>query len=179
MKIQKICVNPLYTTSQLQIDCDKADIRALQQLSEQIGTIDPNKEYDIKIAPVKKSRSLDANAYMWVLSDRLAKVLRTTKEEIYRKAIRDVGVWDYINIKDDAVESFIEKWNGMGTGYLAEYERPAKNGGSSVVRAYYGSHTYDTAQMSRLIDYIVDECKSQGIETMANDFAQIDEDVPF
>ena len=80
MKIQKICGNPLYTTSQLQIDCDKADIRALQQLSEQIGTIDPNKEYDIKIAPVKKSRSLDANAYMWVLSDRLAKVLRTTKE---------------------------------------------------------------------------------------------------
>ncbi len=33
------------------------------------------------------------------------------------------------------------------------------------VRSYYGSSQYDTAQMSRLIDLIVQECRQQGIET--------------
>lgn len=31
---------------------------------------------------------------------------------------------------------------------------------------YYGSSTYDMAQMSRLINLIVEDCKAQGIETM-------------
>lgn len=31
---------------------------------------------------------------------------------------------------------------------------------------YYGSSVYDKAQMARLIDIVVDECKEQGIETM-------------
>jgi hypothetical protein len=31
--------------------------------------------------------------------------------------------------------------------------------------AYYGSSTYDTAQMHRLLDAIMEECKTQGIET--------------
>ena len=30
---------------------------------------------------------------------------------------------------------------------------------------YYGSSTYDSAQMSRLIDLVVQECQAQGIET--------------
>ena len=30
---------------------------------------------------------------------------------------------------------------------------------------YYGSSTYDTAQMARLIDLIVQDCKAQHIET--------------
>lgn len=34
---------------------------------------------------------------------------------------------------------------------------------------YYGSSTYDTAQMSRLINIIVEECKAQGIETRTPD----------
>lgn len=35
--------------------------------------------------------------------------------------------------------------------------------------AYHGSSTYDTAQMSRLIDNIVQDCKALGIETMTPD----------
>lgn len=34
------------------------------------------------------------------------------------------------------------------------------------VCAYYGSSTYDTAQMSRLIDLVVQECRQQDIETL-------------
>ena len=31
---------------------------------------------------------------------------------------------------------------------------------------YYGSSTFDTKQMSRLIDNIVQDCKAVGIETL-------------
>ena len=31
--------------------------------------------------------------------------------------------------------------------------------------SYYGSSEYDTAQMSRLIELIIAECREQGIET--------------
>jgi hypothetical protein len=35
-----------------------------------------------------------------------------------------------------------------------------------VIRAYYGSSTYNTKQMSRLIDAIVEDCKEMDIETL-------------
>ena len=35
-----------------------------------------------------------------------------------------------------------------------------------TVRAYYGSSTYNTRQMSRIIDAAVEEAKGMGIETL-------------
>lgn len=37
--------------------------------------------------------------------------------------------------------------------------------GAFWYKAYRGSSTYDTAEMSRLIEGIIEECKEQGIET--------------
>ena len=50
-------------------------------------------------------------------------------------------------------------------GWLAD-TTPSKIKGCTNVILYYGSSTYDTAQMSRLINLIVDECKEAGIETV-------------
>lgn len=43
---------------------------------------------------------------------------------------------------------------------------PSKIEGCTNVILYDGSSTYDTAQMSRFVNMVVDECKIQGIETM-------------
>ena len=40
---------------------------------------------------------------------------------------------------------------------------------SKIMMSYIGSSDYDTAQMSRLIDLIVQDCKAQGIETLTPD----------
>ena len=37
------------------------------------------------------------------------------------------------------------------------------------LQCYYGSHTYDTEEMSRLIDGVVTECRELGIETLPPD----------
>ena len=34
------------------------------------------------------------------------------------------------------------------------------------IRSYISSSDYDTAQMSRLIDLVVEDCRENGIETM-------------
>jgi hypothetical protein len=40
---------------------------------------------------------------------------------------------------------------------------PSKIEGCTNVILYYGSSTYDSAQMSRLLDLITQDCKLQGI----------------
>ena len=51
----------------------------------------------------------------------------------------------------------------IGTWKSCGYD---KDGDRLVIRAYYGSSRYNTRQMSRLIDSIVQDCKDLGIETL-------------
>lgn len=46
---------------------------------------------DIRAVKHKKKRSLDANAYAWVLMSKIAAILRTSKEEIYEEMLRRYG----------------------------------------------------------------------------------------
>lgn len=123
----------------------------------------------IKIDKFREKRSLDANAYAWVLMDRLAEKLNATKEEIYRKTIKEIGgVSEIVCVKNVAVESLCEKWSGNGIGWQTE-TMPSKIEGCTNVILYYGSSTYDTAQMSRLIENVVQDCEAVGIETRTPD----------
>lgn len=113
-----------------------------------------------------KKRSLDANAYLWVLLDKLAAVLKVPKVEIYREMIKGIGgVSEAVCVQNHAVEKLCSGWEHNGLGWLTE-TFPSKIEGCTNVTLYYGSSTYDTKQMSDLIDHVVEECKLQGIETM-------------
>ena len=123
-----------------------------------VGNFKANTEYELK--PYKQKRSLSANAYAWVLMDKLADKLRTTKEEIYRHIIEQVGVFEEIKVTSpEAGQRFKRVWQNNGLGWLT------KTIDDTTILAYYGSSTYDTKQMARLIDYLQEECKEQGIET--------------
>ena len=125
-----------------------------------------NNEYELK-AETKK-RSLSANGYAWALMDKIAAALRITKEEVYRKAINDVGVFTEMRFKDaEAARRFKPIWQANGMGWLT------KTIDDTTVYAYYGSSSYDTAEMARLIDYIVDEAKRLHIETLPPDKLEI------
>ena len=125
--------------------------------------------FDVEMKAHRKRRSLDANAYCWVLLDRLSAVLKIPKVELYRNFIRDIGGnCDTVCAIDAAVDKLRKGWENNGIGWLTD-TMPSKIEGCTIVVLYYGSSTYDTAQMSRLINLIVDECKAQGIETMTPD----------
>jgi hypothetical protein len=134
---------------------------------EFIPKLDKPQTVDIK--PLRKKRSIDSNSYLWVICDKIAKAMhdgKTTKEDIYRHAIREVGEWEDKPIPDEDVEKHIKMWGMIGDGWFSEERRESKLKGHKVVRDYYGSHIYDSVSMSRLIDYIVEQAKEMGVETM-------------
>ena len=119
----------------------------------------------IKIGKYRQKRSLDANAYCFVLIGKLAEKLNITKEEIYRSAVKEIGGnYEVVCVKNEAVESLCSGWSRNGLGWQTD-TMPSKIEGCTNVILYYGSSTYDTAQMSRLISNIVQDCEAQGIET--------------
>ena len=125
------------------------------------------KKYVADIKEYRERRSLDANAYMWVLVGKLSGKLGLPPEEIYRAAIRDVGDnYEVMPVRNDALERWKVIWQSNGLGWLCEEIGPSKLAGYTNVRNFYGSSAYDKSQMSRLIDNIVQDCKAQGIETL-------------
>jgi hypothetical protein len=128
--------------------------------------MEDGKVYEIAIEPQKKKRSLDANAYCWVLLDKLAEQTFIPKTTIYQQYIREIGGnSEIVCVLEQAADRLIAGWGRNGIGWLAE-KMPSKLDGCVNVVLYYGSSTYDTAQMARFIDMIVQDCKIYGIETM-------------
>ena len=125
------------------------------------------KKYVADIKEYRERRSLDANAYMWVLVGKLSGKLGLPPEEIYRAAIRDVGDnYEVMPVRNDALERWKTIWQSNGLGWLCEEIGPSKLDGYTNVRNFYGSSAYDKAQMSRLINNIVQDCKALAIETL-------------
>ena len=124
-----------------------------------------DKELSVEIKPYRKRRSLDANAYCWVLCQKIAEKIGGTKEDIYKEAIRKAGQFDFIAVTDSAADQFLKAWQSKGLGWYAE-ALESKIEGCKKIMVYYGSSVYDSKEMAHLIDYIVSECKELGIETM-------------
>ena len=140
----------------------------LPRLLDTVKELDEDKEYTIKLDKVRKKRSLNANGYMWELCEQIAKKVGITKEDVYRQAIKDVGVFQTVEINEKAENTLKHSWGLHGIGWIAETVDNAKTDGFKVINLYYGSSTYNTKQMSRLIDYIVQDAKSVGIEVISD-----------
>lgn len=126
------------------------------------------KLYAVEIKEKKEQRSLDANAYAWVLCRKIGQSMTppAKAEDIYQQAIRDYGVTQIYPVRDDDVDSVIRMFNGMGLGNSCDSLGASKIDGYTNVRFYYGSSNYDTAQMSKLIDGLVADAHDLGISTM-------------
>ena len=118
----------------------------------------------VTLGPKRRKRSLDANAYLWVLCDQIAKAIRSTKEEVYRAAIKRVGVVDVIPMREDAAAEWCRRWRSRGIGWVVETADAGLDGWVEVL-AYWGSSTYSASEMSRLLDDVIEEAKGLGIET--------------
>lgn len=126
--------------------------------------------YDLEVTEHRQKRSLDANAYCWVLINKIADAIRITPKEIYRQAIQNIGGnYEIIPIKEEAAERFRQIWESQGLGWPCVDMGKSKIKGYRNLRAYYGSSTYDTRQMSMLIDNLIQDCKALDIETLSPD----------
>lgn len=124
-----------------------------------------DKEKVFEIKEHKKKRSLNANAYCWVLIGKIADVIGATKEEVYKDYISLKGIYRVITIDKKAVDTFIKVWEERGLGWICETSE-AHNEDFIDVIAYYGTSSYNTQQMALFIDFIVQEAKALNIEVL-------------
>ena len=96
---------------------------------------------------------------------KLAAKTRIPKEKIYRDLIKEIGDnHETVCVRNEAVDKLISGWQHNGLGWVAD-TLPSKLKGCTNVLLYYGSSTYSTEQMSRLIDLLLQECEQQEIDT--------------
>lgn len=118
----------------------------MSRLGSFFDSLDPDTEYVMTIDKVRKRRSLDANAYFWVLADKLATcqgLPGTT--EIYRHYVREIGGnREFVCVREDAADELCAGWGAGRLGWVTD-RFPSKVHGCVNVALYYGSSTYDTA----------------------------------
>lgn len=114
----------------------------------------------------REKRSLDANAYAWVLMQKIAESIHTDKWSVYLMMLeRYSPVFTHIIVRPEAVERVKGEWRTV------KVLGPIQVNGSTGIQlqCYFGSSTFDSKEMASFIDGIVSECKEMGIETLPPD----------
>ena len=86
-----------------------------------------------------------------------------TKEQVYKDTIEQVGVFEPMIVSEKAYENFKRIWEKQGLGFIIkEVNRKDK---CVKLHCYYGSSSYNTKEMSILLNLLVDLAKNLGLET--------------
>ena len=119
-----------------------------------------------------EKRSLDANAYYWVLITKLSEAIHVSKTRAHNLMLRRYGQMLFLDgqkvilmlpdteaAEESALEAetfHVKPTSKIRPGTPVDYR------GYIVLR---GSSDYSTAEMSALLDGLISECKEVGIET--------------
>lgn len=162
--------------SDISRDWNTGKFRLTFTVDADIGAeIDKLTDRDLRIKAVqwREKRSLDANSYYWVLVTKIAEKIGSSNTEIHNEMLADYGQVERIDEKFvtiillDSIE-----WKQLEYIHLRPTTATKILDDGKLYRVYYvmrGSHTYDSKEMSRLIDGAVWECKELGIETLPPD----------
>jgi len=93
-------------------------VGTIEEIIKYLFNQDRTKKYEVK--EVKPKRSLDSNAYCWVLLGKLQDKLHIPKEDIYRDLIKNIGSYEIVPVKNEAVEKFRSAWSKNGVGWITE-----------------------------------------------------------
>lgn len=145
----------------------KADVPQKAQMF--LENMIPGKKYVAEIKEFRKKRSLDANAYAWVLMNKLADRLNMGVRDLYRHYIPDIpNNSQIVCVPDGAVDKLRDGWEHNGLGWCSDVTT-SKLPGCTCVILYYGSSTFDQHQMGIMLDLIIEDCKQVGIEYLTPD----------
>ena len=158
--IRDIAINPLAYGTQLII-----------QIPDNQVDIDIDKQLQIEIKPLKKRRSLDANGYYWQLVHQIIACYGTSEAEYHNRTLAELGYplrdedgklrWHMMFDDDSWMHQLPNESHYCPTDYVCTI-----NG--QKWRAFYElkpSHLMDTKEMAHLIDNVVQDAQSLGIET--------------
>lgn len=119
-----------------------------------------DKEKIFDIVEHKEKRSLNANAYMWALINKIANAMRLSKEEVYLQMLKDYGQSEVISLLSEInVDGYFKYYEVIGESMLNGKE-------FKHIKIYKGSSEFNTEEMSILLDGVIREAEQLGIETL-------------
>lgn len=151
-----------YLTGQMNITFSINERSALQE----IDSIKDCEKLSIKAVKYRNKRSLDSNAYAWVLMQKIAEAVNSDRWSVYLEMLKKYSrEFTFVICKEHAVDKLKELYRTCID--LGEVNVNGQEG--HQIQVFFGSSTFDTKAMSVFIDGIVSECKELGIETIPPD----------
>ena len=140
-------------------------VGTIEQIIQYLFKQDKTKKYEVK--EVKKKRSTNTNNYFWKLLQELCEVQNLDTIEEYKKRVKELGIFRRFRIEPKDVKTFEIMWQDKGIAWFCEIADTEYIGNVEfkIINAYYGSSSFNSKQMSRLIDNLVQDCQAIGIET--------------
>lgn len=132
------------------------------QEDTKILTIQINKNEELYVK--KKKRSKDQNSYFWELLQQLCEKMNLNVIQEYKKRVKELGIFKQWEIDTINIPTFEKLWSDRGIAWFTE--KVEEIGNKTIINAYYGSSSYNSKQMSRLLDNLVQDCKDVGIQTL-------------
>ena len=147
-------------------------VGTIEQIIQYLFQRDKTKRYEVK--EVKKKRSTNANNYFWKLLQELCEVQNLDTIQEYKIRVKELGIFRRFRIEPKDVKTFEIMWQDKGIAWFCEIADTEYLGSVEfkIINAYYGSSSFNSKQMSRLIDNLVQDCQAVGIETKSK--AEID-----
>lgn len=139
-----------------------------KEITNWLADKEPTDRYEIK--KYREKRSLQANAYFHVLVGKIAQAERVSASHVKNSLIRDCRYFRYDGDVIPTYETRAENVESMLDDEMIHILPMESYYRDSVEYQKFcflrGSHTYDTKEMSHLIELTVAQAKDSGIETL-------------
>lgn len=156
------------------VDTGRSDLTGKLYLKLEIdGDIDPSirdKNLDLELKTHREKRSLNANAYFWVLLGKMATKLKTSQNELHNIMLARYGYIEIIEgnpvtvpLREDIDPNKLEGIHLKSTGHITTNSKGKRFINYFLMR---GSHTFNTEEMAHLIDGVISEAQELGIDTL-------------
>lgn len=123
-------------------------------------------QLDIDVKKWKQKRSLEANAYCWVLCTKMAELRECSKEDVYEEMLQHYGSFYQ---DEDGNYIVITLKSSIDTSKIDGHWKFYKESPDGKFKSYLmikGSSEYNTCEMAKFLDHIIREAQADGIQTL-------------
>lgn len=146
----------------------------VQRVIEEYEKLKDVEKLSIEIKQYREKRSLNANNYFWKLLSEYSQEKRVNTIEEYKDRVKRLGIFRRFRIEKENIDTFKKIWSEKGIAWFCEIADTEYIGDIEfkIINAYYGSSSFNSKQMSRLIEDLVEDCLEVGIETKSKEEIQ-------
>lgn len=123
-------------------------------------------QIECAVKKIKAKKSVNANNYCWELCAQIAAATYLGSTDVYKEAIRQRGIYKDYEINEEDVKGLDKTWSEFGLGWFTEKVDNASDN-KIILRCYYGTSSYNSAQLGMVINYLTEEANDLGLTTLS------------